>query len=426
MKLKIMNYTYYNNKSENKNYNAPILIFLCRDENRNFHMVFVCDKENLAPEMYIPFEEKFIAESEEIITKIEDSPASNYGEKVVRLETTFPWEVKKLRKNFTHTYLSDIKWEKMCVEKMGLQTPYIKVPDDFNERWLKVEDVEELPDDEHFYVPIRWIGWDIETNVEIIWPTFNGWQDAEKCEIISITAYDSYDKVYDIFFWHKDVINGRVLLWKNWERKGQYYVPALKKIREYARKNDVYIHEFNNEVDMLKGYFDYYASKRPDAQFGFNSEGGYRISTRKGLSRKYWFDGFDMPYLYQRCKKLGLLEDIKKMSPLPKFVNGVKWRADGDRHSVQIEGVCQIDFIFTNEIFQYHKKFDEFREGNLQGYMSYFLGFGKVEHQEQIWEMWKNKTESDYDPTNPELVGVKKRRNYVMEMFEDGKKMEQI
>jgi hypothetical protein len=128
-----------------------------------------------------------------------------------------------------------------------------------------------------------------------------------------------------------------------------------------------------------------------------------------------------MPFLYHRTKTLDLLRDIQKMSPLPNHIKGVKFRSTGDRQHVQIEGVCQIDFIYTNEIFMYHKKFNDFREGNLDGYMRYFVGFGKVHHAEQIWEMWKNKTPSDYDPSNPEKFGVEKKTNWVKKLYEISK-----
>lgn len=422
MKLKIMNYCYYKNESSIDEYNAPVLIFLCRDINHKFHMVYICDKDKLAPEMYIPLEERFVAENLDLVTKIEEALPSNYGESVLRLETNFPNDIGyKLKQEFSHTYLSDIKWEKMCVQKIGLETPYIEVPDDYAERWLKVSDIKQLPHEEEFYVPIRWVAWDIETNYERTFPVFVGWEDAETNDIISISAYDSYTKEYHVFFWHKNVETNNTFLWKNWERKGDYYVPAIKKLKNYDNTNKVYVHAFTNEKDMLKEYFNWFADVRPDAQYGFNSEGGYRISTKKGKSRKYWFNGYDMPYLYHRCRTLKLLDEIKKMSPLPKIVKGVKWRNNGGRVSVQIEGVCQIDFIFTADIFGYHKKHDEFREGNLQGFMSFFLGFGKVFHEEQIFEMWRDNIESDYDPSNPNLVGVNKGRNYVMELFDEAK-----
>jgi len=423
MNLKIMNYGYYNNKSDVEKYNAPILLLFCRDEKGNFHVVYICDKENLAPEMYIPKNEIHIAKELDNIITITDGPPSNYGEETLRLTTTFPWEVRRNRDLFSHTFLSDIKWEKMCIEKMGIRTPYITVSDDFKDRWLTVKDIKELNEYDHFYVKIRTVIWDIETNGEPVYPLFNGYDDAEICDIISITAYDNYTEEYHRFIWHPLIKEDSLEFVKNWERRGEYYVPALKKKKKYFNVNKVFNHNFTNEVDMLKNFIDWIAMIRPDVMFGFNSEGGYKISTKKGYSRKYYHAGFDMPYFYKRCKALKILDYMEKLSPLPNTIKGVKWRSQGKKGGVSIEGLCQIDFIYTNAIFMYDKKFNEFREGNLDGYMKYFVGFGKVHHKEHVWELWKNNETSDYDPTNPEQYLINKERNLVKELYTKAKKI---
>lgn len=423
-----MNYTYFNNESVLEQYNAPILVFVCRDKSYKRQIVNVCDKENLTPEFYVEKEEyeKFVKDTSGIkipnLLKVENAPDSNYGEKTVKLTTTFPWQVKQLRKLFSHSYLADVKWEKMCVEKMGLTSPYIEVPDDFNDKWLKVNEIKQLPPEKYFYVPIRWIGWDIENNEEIVWPIFNGWKDAEKCPIVSISAYDSYEKNFHRFIWHRLIKENKVYqLDKPWERKGKYYVPALKSYKEYNRTNFIIQHEFTIEEDMIKGYVDWYSKTQPDCQLGFNSEGGYKTSSKKGYSHKRWFTGFDMPYFYQRAKTLGLENYVQRMSPLPSKTRGVKFRKTGKNTSVEILGVCSIDWIYTNEIFGYHRKFTGFRGGSLQSYMSFFLGFGKVPHKEQVFEMWRDNVTSDYDPSKPEIFGEVERKNLVKELYEKAK-----
>ena len=418
-----MNYGYYNNKSDVECYNAPILLLFCRDKEGKFYIVYICDKKNLAPEMYVPASERHIAEELDNVITITEGPPSNYGEETLRLTTTFPWEIRRNRDLFSHTYLSDIKWEKMCIEKMGLRTPYISVPDDFKERWLKADELKELEQHDHFYVKIRTVSWDIETNGEPVYPMFNGYDDAEICNIISISAFDNYIEEYHRFFWHPLIKKNDVYLAKNWERKGEYYVPALKRKKKYFKNNKVYNHDYTNEIDMLKGFIDWIALIRPDALFGFNSVGGYKISTKKGYSRKYYYGGFDMPYLYKRCKTLKILDYMQKLSPFPHTIKGVKWRNRGKKGGVQIEGLCQIDFIYTNAIFMYDKKFNEFREGNLDGYMKYFVGFGKVHHKEHVWELWKSNEPSDYDPTNPDQHLIEKNENLVKKLYEKAKKI---
>jgi len=54
--------------------------------------------------------------------------------------------------------------------------------------------------------------------------------------------------------------------------------------------------------------------------------------------------------------------------------------------------------------------------------MSFFLGFGKIKHEEQIWEMWKNNTPSDYDPSKPEKHRIEKKTNLVKELYEKEKR----
>lgn len=410
--LKIFGMTYENNYT----INAPVLNLHCRDREWKRHMITICDKKRLAPEFYILKEEKYkTGEFTNIINSISLGPLSNYEEETLRVTTTFPFEVKNLRKHFERTFLADVKWIKRCMQEMQLKHPYIRVPDDYMWDFLKVKDVKELPKNEHFEVPIRYIAWDIETDCSKTYPEFNGWQDYKDWPMISVSALDSYDEEYHRFFWKDGVDNFEKFI-KKWERRGFYYVPALKKKKLYDNINDVIDHGYSSEQEMMKGYFNWFASKKPDADIGFNSEGGYRIVTKNGYSKKYWFDGFDMPFMFKRAEHLGLKDDIQIMSPLK---NGVRFRNHGGRASVTVEGVCQVDMLYANEIWKYHEKFTDFRGGKLDDYMAYFLGFGKIKHEEQIWEMWKNSTKTDYDPSNPELSGVSKRRNYIKELWNE-------
>lgn len=408
--------SYENNYSYNPDYNGPILHWHCRDIDKKYYMITVCDKK-LAPEFFILEDERHIAEQTPEIVNISPGPPSNYGEKTLRCTTIFPYQVKKVRKQFTRTFLADVKWIKRCIQSMDLSTPYIEVPDKARYDWIKVKDIQQIPFEEEFKVPIRYVAWDIETDVRKVYPNFEGIEDAKICPIISITAKDSYVNAYHRFYWHPKTKKSVTFNSMDWIRKGDYYVPALKGKRTYNNRDRVINHEFPSEKEMLVSYFNWFNSVKPDAQIGFNSSGGYRITTKSGYSKKYWFNGFDMPYLYKRAEKLGILNEIQLMSPLRK---GVRIRTHGDKTQVVIEGVCQVDFLYANEIWKYHEKYNEFREGGLDGYMSFFLGFGKIHHEKQLWELWEDGDKSDYDPSDPNDVGVEKQKNYVKELWENG------
>jgi len=383
MDLKILNYCYYNNyNTDNPEYNGPILVLKCRDRSNKPHIVKICDQEVLKPEFYVPADETETALNIQRIwpVLVGSSPDSIWDEKTVKIETHFPWQVKQIRKHFTHTYQADVKWEKLAVQKLGLKTPYIAVPSDYKFMWLKATDIHTLPPESHFPVDVRVCYWDIETDMRPVEPEFGGWKDAELCPITLIGAFDNYLKEYHSFMWHPKNVQKKV----------------------YAPKNHdgclVFYHDFPNEREMLIGYFNWFAECNFDAQFGFNSEGGYRLRSFKGKSRKRWFDGYDMPFLYKRAEVLGLLKEIQIMSPVPNVKEfnryyGVYFRRYGEKNQVEMRGLAQLDFIPIESVFKYEDKFYKFKGYGLDNYMQFFLGFGKVEHEKQLWELWEDNPE---------------------------------
>jgi hypothetical protein len=176
--VKIIDYFYYNNKSNDEKFNAPVLVLVCRDEKNEPHFVKILDKENLAPYFGVLKEDAevmLIKEKEEygkwgrnIVDVRDNAPPSLYDEEVYHVYTTFPYEVNMVKKRFLRTFVADVKWEKMAISKIinkcGLEGPYIKVPIDYYYKFLKVSDIEAVEKRNFFKIRERICFWDIETD----------------------------------------------------------------------------------------------------------------------------------------------------------------------------------------------------------------------------------------------------------------------
>lgn len=414
MKVKIMNYFYFNSKA------GPILCLCCRDKNRKFHFVQIKDMEYLSPVFGVLREEYEDKGDIDFITKVEDAPDSLYGEQVVKLYTQFPWQVKKLRDKrvcpscgielhrkgkkwhceqcyedfwkkdtngyFTQTFFADVKWEKMAMSKiisvLDLDGPYIEIPEDYGYHYLHLEDMKKVDEDDFFLVQRRICYWDIETDARDL-PPKSEYKHYKKCPIISITTYDNYEEEYWQWIWHPDFKEER-----------------LEVLEDYAIDEIVYKkvirHEVCTEEEVLQEWIAYMADKRFDVIWGYFSEGGYK---KQGGIRK-WVNGFDMLCVYARGVELGLKEDLQDLSPCPQITKVYSNRYEGvylrtgryKKKQVVIKGLGQLDFVFTDEVMDFARKHKDFRGGRLQDWMEFFLEYEKLDKQEyRVWEYWEQK-----------------------------------
>ena len=95
-----------------------------------------------------------------------------------------------------------------------------------------------------------------------------------------------------------------------------YYEDWYKKQPDHLGK-EIQYHKCNNEIEMFNKYFEFVEELQPAVVFAWNGE------------------GFDFPYLFNRCKRIGL--DVSKFSPF--------WRKFGENTGEQkgyVQGRAQL------------------------------------------------------------------------------------
>ncbi len=396
--VKILHYSYHNSKE------GPVLTCKCRDKDLNVHIVSIFDMENLAPRFGILKRDEDIVHRIEVLSKrnlrLEEGPPSLYKEETLRVYTQFPWQVggkNGIRDEFSWTFQADVKWEKMAISEIiricGLESPYIDIPSDYPYRYLKVADIKNVPEERRFKVIERICYWDIEIDGRQA-VSFDGYKDANICPIISICCYDNYDETYYRFVWHpkfKDSWRSYELL--NHEIKQHYYVIEDGETVEKERIiiiPRIVTHEAQTEKMMLSDFFCHFSGKKYDDELGYWSEGGYK----KLRGSKKWNNGFDSPFLYERTKFLGMLDEMQKMSPF----SNVFSRNNGGKYTVVVDGVGQIDWVFSDEVLQVAQKYYDFRGGRLADWMAFFTDFEKIDKKgKQPVYYWLNDLDFELD-----------------------------
>lgn len=437
IKVKLIDYYYYNNYDDDEEFNAPVLVWKTRDKDGNLHQVQILDKEKLAPHFGVLKEDfdNFIlneldSKEAEYITRWEEAPDSVYKEKVMRFYTTFPWQVPRIRdkeivpevKFFKQTFQADVKWEKMAtsliVSILDLDGAYVYIPDDYMYKFLKVSDLVKVEKKDFFFLLPRVCYWDIESDSRDFGSKIV-FEDLEKLPIVSITCDDSYTGEYAIFTWHYNIKENIVTEYND------YVIPdnVDPKINHTIKK--VVRYECKTEIEMLKQYFDYMGTYKYDVDFGYFSAGGWK----KIGKHKVWQDGFDILNLFQRSKKLGLIEDMQKMSTCPvkkdykdRF-DAVKMRSFGGKHRVAIKGMGHIDFVFSEAILMFAQKYYKFRGHKLAHWAEFFLNYHKLDKKgRNVWEFWEQNDFESMDNYNPNLIienGLPRIRNKGFEFMLD-------
>jgi len=389
--LKIINYCYYNilEDEDNPENIGPVLVLLCRDRDNKFHMIRVHDKK-LSPRFYVdrtPENLEIILENN--FRYKEWHIKSAYGEELYKIETDFPYEVGRIRKLFDHTYQAGIIWEKVAINELGI-TSYFKVPKK-KYLWYKADEVKPLLSEEWFPIKHRITAYDIETDTRPLNNEKISIHNIGNMPIITITFYDNYINQYDTFVWHPNTQ-------ENHEEIITYKCKLRRRIlKGFPRESKVYIHWFKTEKEMLSGFFEEFGKRHFDAKEDFNGSGGYMIGSKKSKSFRVWNNGFDMPALYLRAERLGILHKIQYLSPLPNIKDkfgrwiGVYKRGKGDKFEIVVRGLASFDFRFLDMSLKYSKEYQEFKGGSLDKYMTFFLKMGKIKHRkEAVWEMWLN------------------------------------
>ena len=145
------------------------------------------------------------------------------------------------------------------------------------------------------------------------------------------------------------------------------------------RKTDKYILEaFSSEKDLILRFFELYLSIQPDILTGWN------------------IDGFDMPYIYNRTKKILGANIANQLSPVG-VVNKEK-----HKERLKIAGVSALDYMFLYKAFTYNEE----PSYTLEFICQKELGRGKVQYEGKLDDLYKNNLDKfiEYNITDVELV----------------------
>jgi DNA polymerase elongation subunit (family B) len=188
----------------------------------------------------------------------------------------------------------------------------------------------------------------------------SGLPNIEKAEneITSIAAYDDATKEYHVFVVDK---KGKV--------NGKFFSPLSQ---------DVHVHIFSNERDLLMKYLTYVESVNATIWTGWN------------------IDFFDVPYLYNRIKNVCGERQADRLSCIGKTY----WSPYRNRYS--IAGVSIMDYIGL------YKRYNFGLESSytLNHIATKELGRGKVEYEGSLDDLFEDDLEKfiEYNITDVELV----------------------
>ncbi len=240
---------------------GPVVHVFGRDEDGR---AFRVDVTGFKPYFYVPADQAdTIAHDSRVTVEQGTQYTSIRGEKLRRLITVRPTDVRDLRERYRH-FEADIPFATRFMIDTGL-TGGIEAPDtvaDYREIRPAVVDA-----------PARTCILDIECEDE------RGFPDPQRDAIICITCYDAFDSDYATFLlkppggvapdFTRDKAAGG--LKNGCFREGTHTVCT-----------------YDDEVSMLRAFAKYLATRDPDILSGWN------------------FVEFDMPYIMNRMEKLGL------------------------------------------------------------------------------------------------------------------------
>jgi len=152
----------------------------------------------------------------------------------------------------------------------------------------------------------------------------------------------------------------------------------------YHGTNSKYI-ECNDELSLLRNFLAFWTRFYPDCITGYNST------------------YFDMPYLYNRIKKLLGIELANKLSPYDKVSLKDKTIGSKTYQYIDIAGISQLDYLLLYKKFTYNTQ-----ESYTLGYItSIELGESKVDNPHETFKEFYTKDPElfiDYNIQDVELI----------------------
>jgi len=207
---------------------------------------------NFFPYFYLPAER--IVEEDPRILSVQQGFKSLYGEPLQKIVVSHPKDIYEFREKYPEAQEANVL---------------------FNARYL-IDCVDKIPD-----VKPRKLWFDIETEDEYGLPDFN----KPDQKILSIAFVDSFENKNTVFILGNEGAAGM--------RTTEIPIKNKSPI-----KVNYEVFSFQNEKEMLSSFVKKVAFLDPDYLLGWNTR-GERVNNKFNA-------GFDLPYLFARCKKLGV------------------------------------------------------------------------------------------------------------------------
>lgn len=157
------------------------------------------------------------------------------------------------------------------------------------------------------------------------------------------------------------------------------------------------IRYFPKEEDMLNDFFGYIYKESPDVMSAWN------------------LDGFDLPYIITRCKRIGV--DYKRLSKILK----VKEREFKDTTYYNTTGTIQFDLLTGYKLWRKYGNFPLLESYSLDFVAKTVLKEEKLKHGKSITWLWHNdvKTLVEYNIKDVELLEKIDERCKVIRFFDE-------
>ena len=153
---------------------------------------------------------------------------------------------------------------------------------------------------------------------------------------------------------------------------------------------------FEKEEDMLNNFLDYIYNESPD------------------IISAWYLDGFDLPFILNRCKRLGL--DFKKLSKVREvFIKKLR-----NKNLIKTIGTVQIDLLEAYKLWRQYGNMPKLAGYSLDFVARTVLGDKKLEHGKSIAWLWKNDPETllEYNEHDVELLAQIDARCKVIDFFD--------
>lgn len=262
----------------------------------------------------------------------QDGPLGLDDVQTLKVTVALPADVGRRRKGFSRTYEADVPYTRRFLVDTGIKDGFIiKAARRIGKDMLivKVEDLEPIA----YRNPDRQFLYDIETNK----PEGSNHYSPPvyaKGAVTCKTLQDSFEGTnFHTFIWHpKRGVKGKPAM----EVRNRFS-------RAFNRDVDWYVHWFGSEYEMFDAMLKFVKERRPDIQSAWNGHRGFKRMKNAG--------GFDMPYLINRGKNIGIPPG--HWSPFNNAFAGYQQfgkSAEKGKWACYVDGVQLVDSLTTMQV----------------------------------------------------------------------------